>query len=148
MGYSNDIISLNVYTNARWKKSSWGGEGDSDAGNGRAYLCGCICRDAASYISRAFFLAKYFPFFSLSTQIKKKPKLFIPHVFFFFIKKFNCYFLEITNTHVSCTTIIEQHRRHKRDDDLYSVYRINQENVFRSFRLALEDASVCDYRHA
>merc|ERR1711931_607650 len=143
MGYSNDIISLNVYTNARWKKSSWGGEGDSDAGNGRAYLCGCICRDAASYISRAFFLAKYFLFSLSRHKLKKKTEIVYSSCFFFY-----CYFLEITNTHVSCTTIIEQHRRHKRDDDLYSVYRINQENVFRSFRLALEDASVCDYRDA
>merc|ERR1712168_76797 len=106
-------------------------------------------RCGSPYMSRAFFLATYLLFSLSRRKLKKNPKLFIPHVFFYKeVYLLIVIFLEITNTHVSCTTIIEQHRRHKRDDDLYSVYRINQENVFRSFRLALEDASVCDYRDA
>merc|ERR1712055_611563 len=52
-------------------------------------ICGCVYAEMrlSVYVTR-FFSRYVSPFFSLSTQIKKKnPKLFIPHVFFF-IKKF------------------------------------------------------------
>lgn len=72
------------------KKSSWGGEGDfrTRGIRVRVYVCADVYAEMRlPYMSRAFFLATYLLFFSLSTQIKKNPKLFIPHVFFF-IKKF------------------------------------------------------------
>merc|ERR1712055_674452 len=68
------------------KKSPWGGEGDfrTRGIRVRVYMRMCLCRDAALRICHALFFSRYVsPFFSLSTQIKKKPKLFIPHVFFF-----------------------------------------------------------------
>merc|ERR1719431_1348122 len=86
---------------------------------GRGEL-GCVCMYVRMYMQRcgSVYVTRFFsryvsPFFSLLTQIKKNPKLFIPHVFLYRSLFINCYFLEITNTHVSCTTIIEQHRRHK-----------------------------------
>merc|ERR1712042_137558 len=69
------------------KKSSWGGEGDSEAGNGRAYVCGCISRDAALYVSRAFFLAKYFLFSLSRHKLKKKNRNCLFLMFFFFYKE-------------------------------------------------------------
>merc|ERR1712183_1262351 len=132
--------------NAGWKKKAPGEErGIFGRGElGCVCICGCVYAEMrlSVYVTR-FFSRYVSPFFSLSTQIKKKPEIVYSSCLFI-----NCYFLEIKNTHVSCTTIIEQHRRHKKDDDLLinSVYRNNRENVFRSFRLALEDRSVCDNR--
>merc|ERR1712002_197235 len=95
--YSNDIaLSLMSIYECRKVKIGRGGAGDLDArGNWCIYI--------------TFSFAPYVSLFSLDKKLKQK--LFIPHVFFYKEVFINCYFLEITNTHVLCTTIIEQHRR-------------------------------------